>query len=106
MDYPKPHLNGQLLDQIRSYNYLGVSIDDKLEFDRFLREKYGKVHCRVHQLSKTRKYIDSNTALLIYRQMILSLNDYADFMVKSGPTCGIARLGKLPERAVKIIDNN
>ena len=53
-----------------------------------------------------RKYIDSNTALVIYKQMILSLNDYADFMVKNGPARGIARLGKLQERAVKIIDNN
>ena len=63
-NYPKPKLNGQPLDQVDSYNYLGVSIDNKLEFDQFLREKYGKVHCRVYQLSKMRKYIDCNTTLL------------------------------------------
>ena len=39
MDYPKRHLNGQLLDQVRSYNYLGVSIDDKVEFDTFFTWK-------------------------------------------------------------------
>ena len=28
--YPKPKLNGHCLDQVHSYNYLGVSIDDKI----------------------------------------------------------------------------
>ena len=105
-NYPRPKLNGEFLDQVDSYNYLGVSIDNKLNFDKFLWEKYGKVHCRVYKLSRMRKYIDSNTALPIYKQMILSLSDYADFMIKSGPNYEISRLTKLHERAVKIIDNN
>ena len=68
-------------------------------------EKYGKVHSRVYQLGKMRKYIDSNTALHVYKQMILPLNDYADFMVKSGPTNKVSQLEKLHERPVKTIDN-
>ena len=82
--YPRPMLNGKLLDQVSSYNYLGVSIDENLTFENFLKEKYGKVYSRVYQLSKMRKYIGSNTACLIYKEMILSLSDYADAMVKSG----------------------
>ena len=89
-------MNGQVLDRVQSYNYLGVSIDDKLDFDKFLREKYGKVHSRVHQSGKMMKCIDSSTALLVYKQMILPLNDYADFMVKSGPTNEVSGLKKTP----------
>ena len=100
-NYHKPKLNGQPLDQVDSYKYLGVSIDNKLEFG-----KYGKVHCRVYQISKMRKYIDCKAALLIYKQMILSLSDYVDFMIKSGPAREISCLVKLHERAVKVIDNN
>ena len=104
--YPQPKLDTQILDRVNSYNYLGVSIDENLTFEKFLREKYGKIHCRVHQLGKIRKYIESHTACLIYKQMILSLSDYADVMIKSGPQGGISRIGKLQEKAVKIIDNN
>ena len=104
--YPRPKLNGQFLDRVDSYNYLGVSIDNNLSFEKFLREKYGKVYSRVYQLGKMRKYIEPNTANLIYKQMILSLFDYADAMVKSGPQRDISRLVKLQEKAVKIIDNN
>ena len=38
--------------------------------------------------------------------MILSLSDYADVMVKSGPQGDVSHLEKLQEKAVKIIDNN
>ena len=99
-------MNGQLLERVASYNYLGVSIDDNLNFDKFLREKYGKVHLRVYQLGRMRKYIESNTACLIYKQMILSLSDYADVMINCGPQSVVTRLENLHDRAIKIIDNN
>ena len=49
--------------------------------------------------------IGSNTASVIYKQMILSLSGYADVMIKSGPRGDIQRLENLHERAIKIIDN-
>ena len=85
---------------------MGVSIDDNLTFDKFLREKYGKVHSLVYQPGKMRKYIESITSCLIYKQMILPLSDYADIMVKSGPSRDMTRLENLPEMSLKIIDNN
>ena len=52
-----------------------------------------------------RKYVDENTACLIYKQMIVPLSDYADIIVKSGPMGEVSWLDRLHERAVKIIDN-
>ena len=76
-----------------------------LDFGKFLREKYGKVHSRVYTLGKMRKYINSDIASRIHKQMIVPLFDYADFMIKSGPMNEISRLGRLHDRAVKTIDN-
>ena len=59
----------------------------------------------MNQLGYMRKYIGSHTASVIYKQMILSLSDYADVMIKSGPPNDIRRIGKLHEKAIKIIDN-
>ena len=105
--YPRPKLNGQLLERVNGYNYLGVSIDENLLFDKFLREKYGKLHARVYQLSCIRRYIyiEANTASLIYKQMILSLSDYADAMIKSGPPGDVQQLERLHEKAITIVDN-
>ena len=102
---PSPMLNDQHLKRVEGYNYLGVSIDGKLDFDKYLREKYDKLHSRMHKLGHMRKYIGSHTANVIYKQMILSLSEYGDVMIKSGPQNDIHRLNKLHDRAIKIIDN-
>ena len=78
-------LQGEKLDVVHSYNYLGVIIDDGLSFEGFLKEKCNKINTRIYQLGKLRKYITSDIACLIYKQTILPLADYADLVVDSGP---------------------
>ena len=43
-------LNGETLDRVYNYNYVGVKIDDKLSFDAFLKEKCNRVNMRIYQL--------------------------------------------------------
>ena len=59
------------------------------------------MHVTIHPEIYTAKYCQCN-----YKQMILSLSDYADVMVKSGPQNDIRCIEKLHERAIRIIDNN
>ena len=40
---------------------------------------------RILQLMRMRQYIATDTTLTIYKQMIIPLFDYADFMVESAP---------------------
>ena len=94
------------LERVTSYNYLGVLIDDKLTFNAFLKEKCRKINLRVYQLGKMRKYIDSGVANTIYKQAIVPLFDYADFLIDSGPKYFRDRLTNLHEKAVMIIDCN
>ena len=56
------------IENIHSYNYLGVVIDDKLSFDNFIDSKYKRVNFRVHQLGKVRKYINNDIAITICKQ--------------------------------------
>ena len=89
------------MDIVTGYNYLGVTIDDGLSFEGFL--KGNKVNARIYQLSKIRKYITSDIACNIYKQTILPLVEYADLIVESGPPDKIARLQRLQDKAVRII---
>ena len=63
---PPIFLNGEKLDIIRKYKYLGVVIDDDLSFNGFLNEKCNRVNVRIYQLGKLRMFITSNIACLIY----------------------------------------
>ena len=102
---PAVVLNGEKLDTVRKYNYLGVYIDDDLTFESYLNEKCNKVNVRIYQLGRLRKFITSGIACLIYKQTILPVVEYADQMVESGPTEKVRRLQTLQERALRIIDN-
>ena len=63
------------------------------------------MNVRILQLMRMRQYITTDTALTIYKQMIILLFDYADFMVESASKVKIAKLEKLQEKALKCIEN-
>ena len=55
--------------------------------------------------ANTYKFIEKDVAAVMYKQTILPVVEYADQMVKSGPTDKITRLQSLQDKAVRIIDN-
>ena len=73
--------------------------------EKHLIDKYNKVNVRILQLMRMRQYITTNTALTIYKQMIIPLFDYADFMVESASKGRISKLEKLQEKALKCVEN-
>ena len=104
-DEPVVNFDGHDLENVRMYNYLGVIVDDKLSFVDFVDQKHNKVNARLYQLKRLRPYITNDVACTIYKQTILPLMDYADFMIES--TCPTVhnRLINLQEKALKYIDN-
>ena len=75
---PVIKLNGKNIENVHSYNYLGVIIDDKFLFDEFIDAKYNMINLRIYQMGQMCKYIDSSIALTIYKQVVLTQLD-ADF---------------------------
>ena len=105
VNVPVLKLQDKELGYVSSYNYLGVLVDNKLSFDEFVNAKYNKVNFRIIQLIRLRKYITEEIAVTIYKQMIIPLLDYADFMVESASKTKIDKLEKLQEKALKCISN-
>ena len=100
------YVDGEILDNVHSYNYLGVVVDDMLSFADFVEQKYNKVNMRLYQLKRLRPYITKDIACTIYKQTVVQLIDYADFMIESVNQAASNKLIKLQEKAVKYIDNN
>ena len=94
------------LENVHSYNYLGVIVDDKLSFTEFTDSKYNKMNMRLYHLKRLHPYFNNEIATRIYKQTILALMDYSYFMIESSTIPQIRRLENLQEKAVKHIDNN
>ena len=73
-------INGKKLDNVKNYNYLGISLDSKLNFDSFINITKKGANKFV-MLSKVIPQINKDVALLSYKQMILSYMDYMDFLI-------------------------
>ena len=71
VDIPVLKMNDIELGNVHSYNYLGDIVDDKLLFNDFVESKYNKINVRILQSMRMRQYITTDTALTIYKQMII-----------------------------------
>ena len=81
--------------------YLGVTIDNKLTFEKFITGTISRVNARLITLARIRKVIDAHTASMIYKQTILPISDYMCFLVNSSTQCKIKKLQPLQNRAEK-----
>ena len=77
------YASGIEVHYVRTFNYLGVVIDDQLCFTTYYHLVKRRVENKIFVLSKIRKHVDNRTALLIYKQAVLPLLEYAGFVLAS-----------------------
>ena len=59
------------VERVKKFKYLGVLLDDKLVFDKNIESMMNVVNGKIISLARVRKYMDTSTSLLLYKQMIL-----------------------------------
>ena len=72
---------GKNVQFVKTFNYLGVIIDDQLAFTPYFNLVKRKVENKIFVMSKIRKYVDNRTATLIYKQAVLPLVEYAGLVL-------------------------
>ena len=72
---------GNNIQFVNTFNYLGVILDDQLTFTPYYNMVKRRMENKIFVLSKIRKYVDNKTALLIYKQAVLPLVEYAGFVL-------------------------
>ena len=74
---------GKNIQFVNMFNYLGVLLDDQMTFTPYYNLVKRRIENKIFVLSKIRKFVDSRTALLVYKQAILPLAEYAGFVLIS-----------------------
>ena len=74
--------------------YLGVNIDNKLNFEKFISGTISRVNGRLITLARIRKLLDVKTSVLIYKQTILPIFDYVSILVNSSTQRKIANYNR------------
>ena len=76
-------INGNELEVVKHFEYLGMHIDDKLSMNKHIKVMMKKARCKLGMLYKIRRFFSCETSLLIYNVMIRPHLEYGDFIVET-----------------------
>ena len=102
----KLSLNNQILEQVCSYKYLGLILDEHLNYNKHIKEMNKLVAHKLYLMSKIRKYITEPACINIFKTMVLSLIEYCDIIYAGTSQGNLSNIDNLFYRGLRICINN
>jgi len=96
-------INGDTLERVSSYKYLGVILDSSLSFTDHLDEVCSKMSQRLGLLRRLRPYLCTGVANLLYKTLALPLLEYCNVVWDNCSAANKQRLQILQNRGARII---
>ena len=103
---PNLTLNNESIEYITHYKYLGIELDNNLNYKLHANNVYNVVAHKIYLLSKIRGFVSNKVALLIYKTKILPYLDYGDIFYMNTNMGILNKLQKLQNKALKICINS
>ena len=95
-------LNGDKLKLVPSYKYLGVTLDQTLNYNNHISNTAKVIQHKLALLGKVKKYLNNEVALQIYKSMILPFFDYADVVYVKANATKLEKLQGLQNKCLEI----
>ena len=99
---PKVEINGQAIEKVSEFNFLGLIIDDHLNWDAHIQKTSNKVSRALGIMYRLKRFLPRNILRLLYNSLILPHLQYG--IVIWGYKH--SRLAKLQKRAVRTLCNS
>ena len=98
----KIYMSGKQLQNVPTFKYLGLILDPTLNYNNHLLSVIRAVLFKMSLLAKVKKYLNNDTALQIYKSMVLPYLDYADVIFSKANGTMLDKLQRLQNRCLKI----
>ena len=95
-------INGQILDTVDTYKYLGLIIDNKLSFQNHIYHVSRQVNYKIRKLKEIRNNIHINTAVTIFKSVIQPHLDYCNIVWDAAGQSLKGKLQGIQEKALEI----
>ena len=99
---PEIRINGQLVEQVTEFNFLGLTIDEHLNWKIHIQKISHKVSKSIGVLKRLKKFLPHTVLRILYNALILPHFQFS--IVAWGFNPG--RLNKLQKRAIRVITNS
>ncbi len=98
-------VGNERVDRVNTYKYLGVKLDQTLNFGSHIEYIRSKTIGKIRLLGKIAPILDQNTSLYLYGSLVLPIFDYADYVWDCLSQQDTLTLQKLQNMALKNILN-
>ena len=99
---PAIYLGNSELQYVTSFNYLGIKLDSRLNYELHAQECARQVSHKLYMLTKIRPFINNTQALCLYKSKLLPYFDYGDIFYNKTYMRVLRKLQKLQNRALKL----
>ena len=99
-------LDGCEINQVDEIKYLGVIVDDKLNWYKQIEKLYAKVMGKLAVLRRLSKFLPKSILEVIFKTTILPCIDYADTVWGTASEKGLKMVQRLQNAAARIITGN
>ena len=96
----------KILDQVCSYKYLGLILDEHLTYNKHIKEMNKVVSHKLYLMSKIRKYLTEQACIDIFKTMVLSVIEYCDIIYGGTSQGNLSTIDKLFYRGLRICQIN
>ena len=94
-------IDQQQLERVTSYSYLGVWLDEQLNFNKHATSIISRTTAKLYQLKRLRHLLNDRAALMIYKNMILPIVEYGNIYMTSALQSNRKKLQTLQNKALK-----
>jgi hypothetical protein len=102
-DLPDISVNGENLEHVDEYKYLGLHLDSHLDWNHHISHVAGKISKRLGVLKRVRRHLNLFTAKMLYNALVLPMFDYCDVVLSNMNLSQLDRLQKLQNRGARIL---
>ena len=95
-------VDNQQITRVHSYCYLGITLDEQLNYEQHAQLVIKRVSNKLNQLRSMRYFLNKKASLLIYKNMILPILEYGDIFFSSLSAATLNKLQVIQNRALRL----
>ena len=96
-------IDGQKLEQVQNFKYLGLMMDEALTFESHINYICKKANQKNGVLRKIRKYLTQKLCLMLYKSLVIPHFDYVDVIYMTATKEQLGRLQLIQNQSCRII---
>ena len=96
---------GVSLQAVKTYTYLGMTLDNQLNYNLHVNKIIKSVTSKLNQFRKMRQFLTSKAAIMVYKGMMLPILEYGDIFMTGTSAANKKRLQILKNKSLRCAFN-